>query len=111
MTKSRPVLIGNSILATLQVLASAAALGDIIGKVPFALFSIIVGAVAVGFNTYVQGIVTPQEDVGAYINGEGQLVAGPASGVTNGKTVDVVKTEPPSSEGIPDNFLINDDPV
>jgi hypothetical protein len=99
MTKSRPVLLGNSILAALQVLASAAALGDVIGKTPFALFSIVVGAVAVGWNVYVQGIVTPQADVAAYVNSAGEVVAGPAAGVTNGKTVDVVKTEPPASEG------------
>lgn len=87
--KSRPVLIGNSILATLQVLASAAALGDVIGTTAFALFSIVVGALTVGFNTYVQGIVTPYQDVAAYQNDKGEVVAGPAAGPTNGTPVEV----------------------
>ncbi len=99
MTKSHPVLVGNSILATLQVLAGAAALGDILGQTAFTLFTIAVAAATVGFNTYVQGLVTPQADVAAYVNSAGEVVAGPAAGVTNGKTVDVVKTEPPASEG------------
>jgi hypothetical protein len=99
MTKSRPVLIGNSILAALQVLSGAAVLSDVLGPTVFALFVIAVAAIQVGFNTYVQGIVTPQADVAAYVNAEGAVVAGPAAGVTDGKTVDVVKTEPPASEG------------
>lgn len=99
MTKSRPVLLGNSILASLQVLSGAAVLGDVLGPTVFALFVIAVAAVQVGFNTYVQGLVTPQADVAAYVNEKGEVVAGPAAGVTNGKTVDVVKTEPPASEG------------
>lgn len=99
MMKSRPLLIGNSVLASLQVLTGAAALGDIIGTTAFALFVIAVAAAQVGFNTYVQGIVVPTQDVGAYTNGDGDMVAGPASGVTNGKGVEVIKTEPPASEG------------
>lgn len=92
--KSRPILIGNSVLASLQVLSSAAALSDVFGPTAFFLFSLVVAALTVGFNTYAQGIVVPTQDVGAYTNNVGVLVAGPASGVTNGKEVDVVKTEP-----------------
>lgn len=97
--KSRPVLIVFSILAALQVLAGATALSDIIGKDTFALFALLVAAVQVGMTFYVQNQVVPTQDVGAYTNTAGQLVAGPAAGVTNGKEVEVVKTEAPASEG------------
>lgn len=87
--KSRPVLIGNSVLAGLQVLAGAAALSDAIGDTTFGLFAIGVAAVQVGFNTYVQGVVTPTADVAAYQNTDGLVVAGPAAGPTNGTPVTV----------------------
>lgn len=99
MPKSRPVLITFSILAGLQVLTGAAALGDVIGDQAFGLFAIVVAAVQVGMTFYVQNQVVPVGDVAAYQNAAGDVVAGPAGGVTNGKTVDVVKTEPPASEG------------
>jgi hypothetical protein len=99
MPKSRPVLITFSILAGLQVLAGGAALGDVIGDTAFGLFVLAVAAVQVGMTFYVQNQVVPTQDVGAYVNSAGSLVAGPAAGVTNGKSVDVVKTEPPPSEG------------
>jgi hypothetical protein len=92
--KSRPILIGNSILAGLQVLTSAAALSDAIGTTAFGLFSIAVASVTIGFNTYAQGVVVPTTDVGAYTNAQGTMVSGPASGVTNGKEVEVVPTSP-----------------
>lgn len=97
--KSRPVLIVFSILAALQVLSGASALADIIGKDTFALFALVVAAVQVGMTFYVQNQVVPVLDVGAYTNNAGHLVAGPAAGVTNGKEVEVVKTEAPASEG------------
>ena len=99
MSKSRPVLIVFSILAGLQVLTGAAALGDVIGQEAFGLFAIGVAAVQVGMTFYVQNMTVPQGDVAAYVNSRGDVVAGPAGGVTNGKLVEVVKTEPPASEG------------
>lgn len=87
--KSRPILIGNSVLAGLQVLAGAAALSDAIGATAFGLFAIGVAAVQVGFNTYVQGTVVPVADVAAYANNDGEVVAGPAAGATNGTPVTV----------------------
>lgn len=99
MPKSRPVLITFSILAGLQVLAGGAALSDIVGEDVFGLFVLAVAAVQVGMTFYVQNQVVPVDDVAAYSNKEGNVVAGPAAGVTNGKSVDVVKTEPPPSEG------------
>ncbi len=85
--KSRPVLITFSILAGLHVLCSAAALGDVIGVTAFALLNIGVASVEVGMTFYVQNGVVPQQDVGAYTNSTGQMVAGPAAGATNGTPV------------------------
>lgn len=85
--KSRGIVIFGSILAALQFLAGAAALADIIGKTPFALFVIGVGAVQVGWATYQQGVVVPTQDVAAYMNSSGNVVAGPAAGATNGTPV------------------------
>jgi hypothetical protein len=93
--KSRPVLIGNSVLAALQVLASAAALSDAIGVTAFGLFSIGVAAATVGFNTYVQGVVVPTADVAAYVNNDGHVVTGPAAAGQNGQPAIVHETGPP----------------
>lgn len=85
--KNRGVVIFGSVLAGLQFLAGAAALGDIVGKTTFALFVIVVGAVQVGWAAYQQGVVVPQGDVAAYRNASGQVVAGPAAGATDGTPV------------------------
>lgn len=92
MQKSRPVLITFSILAGLQVLTGAAALGDVIGEQAFGLFSIAVAAVQVGMTFYVQNQTVPVGDVAAYVNTEGRTVAGPASPpvVQDGTSVEVV---------------------
>lgn len=90
--KSRPVLITFSILAGLQVLAAGAALSDTIGKDTTGLIVLAVAAVQAGLSFYVQGGVVPHADVAAYINSDGEAVAGPAAGVTTG--VKVVVEEP-----------------
>lgn len=79
MNKSRPVLITFSILAALQVLTGAAALGDVIGQQAFGMFAIAVAAVQVGMTFYVQNQVAPTRDVAAYVDTKGNTVAGPAS--------------------------------
>lgn len=98
-SKSRPVIIIFSILAGLQILSNAGGLSEVLGAKIFFLFGILVAATQVGMTFYVQNTVTPNQDVAAYANKDGQVVAGPAAGVTNGKTVEVVKTELPASEG------------
>lgn len=94
MNKSRPVLITFSILAGLQVLTGAAALAEAIGRDAFGLFAIAVAAVQVGMTFYVQNQVVPNGDVAAYINGDGQPVAGPAAGLTNGTPVQLAQGVP-----------------
>lgn len=93
MNKSRPVLIVFSVLAGLQVLSGAAALGDLVGDQAFGLFSIIVAAIQVGMTFYVQNQVTPVEDTAAYVNSNGVTVAGPASppSVVEGSAVTLVR--------------------
>ena len=88
--KSRPVLITFSILAGLQVLTGAAALGDVIGDQAFGLLAIVVAAIQVGMTFYVQNQVTPAEDVAAYVDQAGNTVAGPAAPPANGTIVRVV---------------------
>lgn len=87
--KSRPVLITFAILAGLDVLGAGAALGDVIGIQTLALFVLGTKAVQTGMSFYVQGQVTPTVDVAAYQNDEGNVVAGPAAGATNGTPVTV----------------------
>lgn len=89
MTKSRPILIGNSVLAALQVLAGGAVLQEAIGPVAGGMFVLIVAALQFGFNTYVQGLVVPTQDVAAYVNGAGTAVAGPAAPIMTGTPVRV----------------------
>lgn len=90
MHKSRPVLITFSILAGLQVLTGAAALGDVIGDQLFGLFAIVVAAVQVGMTFYVQNQVTPMGDVAAYVDATGDIRAGPAAAPANGTPAEVV---------------------
>lgn len=85
--KSRPVLITFSILAGLQVLTAAGGLSEVVGPKIFFLFGLVVAAVQVGMTFYVQNQVTPIQDVAAYSNERGQVVAGPAAGATRGTPV------------------------
>lgn len=87
--KSRPVLITFSVLAALDVLTAGAILGDVIGAQTAALLVLGTKAVQAGMAFYVQGQVVPQQDVGAYVNSAGEMVAGPAGGVTNGQKVQI----------------------
>lgn len=97
--KSRPVLITFSILAGLQILTGAAALGDVIGPQAFGLLGVGVAAVQVGMTFYVQNQTVPVQDAVAYINKDGQSVAGPAAGVTTGQPVDVQPVPPNTARG------------
>lgn len=92
MYKSRPVLITFSILAGLQILANAGGLSEILGPKPFFLLGILVAAVQVGMTFFVQNATVPVSDTVAYVNQNGESVAGPAAGLTNGTPVDVVRT-------------------
>ena len=97
MNKSRPVLITFSVLAALQVLTGGSALADFIGKDLAGLIVLIVAAVQVGMTFYVQNQTVPVQDAVAYVNQEGQAVAGPAAGLTNGTAVEVVQATPNTS--------------
>lgn len=98
MPKSRPVLIIFSILAALQVLTGAAALGDIIGKDIFALFVLSVAAVQSGMSFYVNAQVTENSQVGAVLSGSRGLVAGPAAtDIPDGQKVEVSPVPPATS--------------
>ena len=94
--KSRPVVITMSILAGLQFLFG----GLVTLNLPDESYSVTVltigafGTLAVaaaqtGIQFYLQNLVTPQVDVAAYRNSEGNIVSGPAAPPTE-QPVDVV---------------------
>lgn len=91
MTKSRPVVITFAILAGLQVITNAAGLSDVLDAKYLFLLGIVVAAVQTGMTFYVQNQVVPANDVAAYVNTEGRVVAGPASPpeILDGASVEV----------------------
>lgn len=101
MKKSHPIVIIFSILAALQVLTGAAALGDLIGEQAFGMFAIIVAAVQVGMTFYVENTKTvPLADQVAYVDQDGKTVAGPASNLTTGSVVKVEQSPPSTDPGL-----------
>ena len=91
--KSRPVLIIFSILAGLQILTSAGGLSEVVGPKVFFLFGLLVAAVQVGLTFYVQNSVVSGQEVAAYANADGVVVAGPAASVQNGEPVLVTENQ------------------
>ena len=89
-TKPRPVLITFSILAGLQILTAGTALTDVLGKDIAGLLVLVIAAVQVGMTFYVQGQVVPLQDAGAYVDIHGTMIAGPATGVEEGRKVSIV---------------------
>lgn len=94
MSKSRPVLITFSILAALQVLTGGSVLADLLGKDIASFIILLIAAVQVGMTFFVQNQTVPVRDSVAYINENGDAVAGPAAGLTNGTAVEVVQRTP-----------------
>ena len=104
MSTPRPVLIMNSVLAGVTFIGGGAVLADVIPPVPLGVGLLVLGGVQIGWSTYVQGRVTPQELVAARRDTDtGALVAGLAApgvasrvaGSTNvGDVVDVTKASP-----------------
>lgn len=94
----------NSVLAGITFIGGGAALADVVPVKPLGLGLLILGGVQIGWSTYVQGRVTPQELVAARRDtGTGAIVAGlaapgvasSAAGSTNvGDVVDVTKADP-----------------
>lgn len=104
MNTPRPVLIMNSVLAGVTFIGGGAALADAVPAKVLGLGLLILGGVQIGWSTYVQGRVTPQELIAARRDtATGAIVAGPAApgvassalGSTNvGDVVDVTKADP-----------------
>ena len=84
-TKSRPVIISQSVIAGLQFIFSgltAAQLGDLSNTtlISIGVFGMLITSGAqVGIMFYVQNAVTPSADVVAYRNRDDVIVAGPAA--------------------------------
>jgi hypothetical protein len=92
--KSRPILITQSILAGCDVIAVSASLTELVPAKVALMFILVTKAVQVGVAFYNQSNVVPLSDSGAFVNSDGQMVAGPASGTSNGTNVAVVPTDP-----------------
>jgi len=76
----RPVVIVFSVLAGLQVLTAGAALADIFGRDVAAFITLCVAALQAAATVYVQGMVTPWNDVVSKVQQDGTLLTGPAAG-------------------------------
>jgi hypothetical protein len=83
-------IIVGAILAGLQVLNGAAALGDVIGPTAFGLLAVITAAFQAGWQFYTSSVSVPTNDVAAAVNSEGSIVAGPAAVPPTNAKVDVV---------------------
>jgi hypothetical protein len=77
---NRPVVIVYSILAALGVINGGLGLIDSLDKDVVAIVSLIIGAVTAGAAFWVESQVTPWNTVVSKMQ-DGQVVAGPASGV------------------------------
>lgn len=99
MNKSRVVIVVTGILAMFQFLAGAAVLAEYVGVKPAGIFVLLVGAVQAGWAIIQQALVVPTGDVGAFVNSQGVMVAGPAAGPENGTPAAVV----PNAGAVPPN--------
>jgi hypothetical protein len=95
-SQPKPVVVVFSILAGAQVILGGAALGEVVPAKWIGLAALVVAGVQVGMTFYVQGKVTPYENVAARVTPDGSLIAGPAApGVTKeGEIVDVLRPAP-----------------
>jgi len=94
----------NSVLAALTFIGGGAALADVIPAIPLGLSLLVLGGIQIGWSTYTQQQVVPNQLVAARKDSvTGALVAGLAApGVQSkdpattsvGDVVDVVKAEP-----------------
>lgn len=87
MTKSRPVIITMSILGGLQLFFGTAGLADVLPAAVVFIAIALVAAAQFGLQFYVQNAVVPSEDVLAYKDAKGIVVAGDA-------TLDVITGAP-----------------
>lgn len=75
--------------AALQILAGAAALGDVFGAKVYGLFAIVVAAAQAGWSYWVSATSIPTSAVAAIATPTGEVVAGPAAEQTNGTLVEI----------------------
>lgn len=87
---SRPLVLLFSILTGADVLATAAALGDIIGEKPALIFVLATKAVSAGATYYASNWVTPNEKIIAVTTPSGDTVAGQGASLPTGAPVDVL---------------------
>lgn len=97
-TTSHTHIIVGAILAALQVINGAAALGDVIGPTAFGLLAVITAAIQAGWQYYTAATSVPTSNVAAALDDKtGELVAGPASVEPNNVQVEVVPVVTPET--------------
>lgn len=89
-TKPQPVLLVMSVMAGVDAVLAGAALGDVISDKTLGLLLLIMVGFKVGSAYYLRGKVVPLVDVGAFVNDERHMVAGPAATVPEGTRLNPV---------------------
>ena len=84
--KQQPVVIVFSIIAALQVINGALATTDIFSDEVAGIIALVIGALTAGAAFYVRGMTAPWDTVVSQISSDGRVVAGPASGISDGPT-------------------------
>lgn len=92
-TKPQPILVFMSVLVALDVIVAGAALGNLLKPDLVGFLLLIMAGLKMGSAYYIRGQVVPLSDVGAFVNDERQMVAGPASVVPDDEPVTVAEVE------------------
>ena len=88
--KGNKILLGwSSVLVGLQILTGGAALADYLGTEAAGLAILIVAALQGATQFFINGVLTPSASVAAYVNANGDTLAGPAAPMPDGKPVTV----------------------
>lgn len=94
-TSQNHVLVG-AIMAALQIVNGATALGDVLPLKVAGLVAIIIAAAQAGWQYYTSATSIPTNSVAAIQDTKtGQIVAGPAAAASNGAVVEVTAVTPP----------------
>lgn len=88
-TKPQPILVFMSVLVALDVMVAGAALGNVLKPDLVGFLLLIMAGLKMGSAYYIRGQVVPLSDVGAFVNDQRQMVAGPASVVPDDEPVTV----------------------
>jgi hypothetical protein len=98
--KPQPVIVVMAVLAGLDVILGGVVLAEFIPKNVIGLIVLLLGGIKVGVGLFLRESVVPASDVGAYLNAQRNMVAGPAAAVQTESAARVVAADP--SHGVTD---------